>query len=364
MGTLVGAVGALIIFGAIILVHEFGHFIVAKRTGMLVYEFSMGFGPAIFSKEIGGTLYAIRIIPLGGYVRIAGMEPGEEDTPNGFDKKPFLARFGTIFAGPVMNMVLALVVFIIIGMAIGYPKPGKDSIVTGVQINSPADRVGLQINDQFVEIAGIKNPDYEQVSNAIKTSPPPIPIVVRRNGTLISMKVTPKPILTAERVGLIYKTTTYQGIGIGIGSLSTDWERLGPLESVTTGFIGVKNLIVEGLAQIVSLVTGHIPFKALSGPLGIIQTSYSVSKSALDSRLGLSSFFNTIAFLSVLVGIFNLIPIPALDGSRLVIVAIEGIIRKPFNREKEALVHLVGMALLLGLIAVISIKDLLALRGG
>ena len=154
-----GVLGALLVFGAIIFFHELGHFIVAKISGMTVFEFSLGFGPALVSKTYHDTLYALRIFPLGGYVRIAGMEPDEDpDVPNGFNSKSFPAKFCTILAGVVMNGVLALLIFIVMGMAIGSPQPGNKTLVAGVELNSPAAKAGVKEEDIILAVNGVANP--------------------------------------------------------------------------------------------------------------------------------------------------------------------------------------------------------------
>jgi len=363
----VGILGILIVFGLIIVFHEFGHFVVAKLTGMGVHEFSIGFGPTLLQKKVRDTTYSLRMVPLGGYVRIAGMElddsEEERQAPNSFNKKPFLAKFATILAGATMNMVLALLVFVIIGMAIGYPLPGKKVFIGGTQPLSPAAKAGLQPGDLIVDVNGHQNPSIVEVQNQIRHGTPPVKMIVERDGKQIALTIQPKKIPSAERRGLIYHMTEYYGIGIQIEQSSGGWKRLNSVESIATGFHLVVDRIVDAFAQFVSLITGNINWKQLSGPVAIIKISYDTSQGAVISRAGLMNFFGMIGFLSVFIGFFNLLPIPALDGSRLLFLTIEAIIRRPFDRRKEALVHFVGLILLMALVLVITVKDIFMLAG-
>ncbi|MHB9026495.1 MAG: M50 family metallopeptidase [Armatimonadota bacterium] len=343
MHIVIGILGTIIIFGIIILVHEFGHFIVAKRSGMTVHEFSMGFGPALFSKEYGGTKYALRIVPLGGFVRIAGMEPGETDTPDGFDKKPFLARFGTILAGSVMNILLALVVLIILGIAIGIP--GRRTQITMVQADSPAAAAQIQQGDIVLQVQDITEPDPNQLSQAIRDrNGKPVTLVLQREQQRVTVTVTPRKFPGEDAPRL----------GIGLGQ---EYERLSPAESVVKGSQMIYTMTYQIIATLGSIFTGHFSLNQVAGPIRILGMSNEVAQTATSSLQDFGQYLFFMALLSLNIGIFNLLPIPALDGSRLVILVLEGIRRKPFDKEKEALVHLVGFALLIALILLISVRE-------
>ena len=356
MEHLIGVVGILIVFGLIISIHEFGHFILGKLSGMAVQEYSLGFGPALFSRTYHGTLYALRIIPLGGYVRIAGMEVEEEDHPDGYDKKPFLAKFLTILAGSAMNFVLAMAVLVVLGMAIGFPQGGDQAIVGAVQMDSPAARAGIMAGDLITQVGGVHVTDAEGAVKLIHTSHAPIAVTIERQGTPYQFSIMPKELQTAERKGFHIDLSTYQGIGVVLSSTVT---KCGPLESVKIGFLNVIDKTMWVIASLVSMTQGKIPLNKFGGPVMVAHVVYDASKSALISAEGMANFLSLIAFLSINIGFVNLLPIPALDGSRLLILVIEGIRRKPFDRQKEAIVHLVGMALLLGLILLITLNDVI-----
>lgn len=360
----VGLLGILIVFGAIIFFHELGHFIVAKISRMAVYEFSLGFGPAIFSKEYHGTLYAIRIMPLGGFVRIAGMEPDEDpNIPNGFNEKSFLAKYSTILAGVFMNFVLAFLVITVLGMTIGYRTPGNKTIIAGVMPNAPAQQAGIQPGDIVTEIDGVRNPNLDQFLGLVRTGPKPIHLVLQRDKQFITRDITPKMVDGLERPkhSLIYHVKKYPGIGVMPDGVSGNFERYNFTKSVTVGFTSVGSQIFEAFSQFLSVVSGSIPLRMLSGPVGIMQVSYNTSKGALHSLAGLSNFLSLIAFISVFVGFFNLLPIPALDGSRLFFLVIDGVMSifgKRIDPQKEATVHMVGLFILLGFVLLITVKDI------
>lgn len=370
--SLVGILGILIVLGLIIGFHEFGHFIVAKLTGMGVHEFSFGFGPPLFQKKVRDTTYSVRMIPLGGFVRIAGMEleDSEEDrvAPNSFNNKPYLAKFATILAGAFMNMVLALFVFIIIGMAVGYPKPGNRVFVAGVMPSYPADKAGLQNGDYIIEINGVHAPlDNQTVVNEIRNGKPPVRLVVERDGKPISLTIQPQKIDLPEPDpkynGWLYHMKSYYGIGIATDSTSGGWERSSAGKSIILGSTEVAYRIKDAIAQFASLATMRIKPNQLHGPLFIGNMAYNASRHAVDSRIGLLSFLSLIGLLSIFIGFFNLLPIPALDGSRLLFLTIEAIIRKPFDKQKEAMVHMVGLLLLVGLVLFVTVGDVLSIFG-
>ena len=357
MEQLAGVIGTLIIFGLIISLHEFGHYMVAKMSGMAVQEYSLGFGPALWSRELRGTLYALRIIPLGGYVRIAGMEVGDEDHPNGYDKKPWGAKFLTIVAGAAMNFVLAFIVLIVLGMAVGYPIPHGPALVGGVQPNSPAAKAGLEPGDRFLTINGTNVADTEQAFSLIhnNSKASAIAFTIEHQGTRRTLTIPTTELQTAELDNhLRFHLSTYQGIGVAI---TTPLQKIGAWESVKQGVLNVYDKTVMVLASLISLFAGSVPVSGMAGPPRIINMSYDVSRHAINSAEGMAQFLMLIAFLSINIGFVNLLPIPALDGGHLLVLCIEGIRRKPFDRQKEAMVHMIGMLVLLGLILLISLND-------
>ena len=347
MEHLVGALGVIIIFGAIIAFHEFGHFIAAKWSKMGVHEFSLGFGPALWQHEYRGTLYALRIIPLGGYVRIAGMEPGEDAyQADGFETKPFYAKFATLIAGVLMNFVLALIIFIIMGMAIGYPS--NRTRIAEVTPNSPARVAGIRAGDLVTRVNDKQNPNSNEAFELIHNSKPPVHLVVERAGKMYPVTVTPAMLPGSDHpiIGVMLEPT---------------YKTVPPGESITRGITSVYQNTKMMLYGLWMLFSGKISLGSgeVMGPIGIIHFTGQVAQKALSSKEAMADFLMLFALISMNVGVVNLLPFPALDGSRLLFLSIEKISRRSFNKEKEAMVHMVGMAILLTFIAFISVIDIL-----
>lgn len=361
MAQLIGVLGTLLIFGAIVAIHEFGHFIVAKLSGMGVYEYSLGFGPALFKKEYHNTLYALRIIPLGGYVRIAGMEMGEDDAPNGYDKKPFFAKFATLIAGVVMNFVLALVVFIVMGITLGFSVPNDKPIIGGIMPKSPAAQAQLRDGDRIVSVDGTPVKTWEQSTKLIRGHKGSMVLVMERAGVSRTVKITPKELTDYEVHGLRLHPVKIHAIGI---SPSVTLQKTSPVDSIVIGGQNVLEKTQIVVASLVSIVMHDVPVGGIGGPLQVMSISYSASKDALVSPEKLAYVLSLFAFLSINIGFFNLLPIPALDGGRLLFLIIEGIRGKAMNKEKEAQIHAIGMAVLLLLILLVTIKDVFSLFGG
>ncbi|OPZ85168.1 MAG: Metalloprotease MmpA [bacterium ADurb.Bin429] len=346
MDQLTGYLGIIIVFGTIIAIHEFGHFIVAKLSGMTVHEFAIGFGPALISRVRNGTRYSLRLLPLGGFVRIAGMEPGEENEPNGFYTKPFFAKFATILAGVTMNFILALLVFIIMGVAIGR-STGKP-VVRDVTPGTPAAQVGMQARDRIIEVAGVKDPSRDEAIRLIQEKTPPISVVVLRGDQRLTYNLTPVTIegQAGKKIGVVLGTT-YKKIGVG--------------ESIKNGFVdtyAATRAMIIGLGM---LVTGQLPEGSgnVTGFVGIGRLIHDAASSALLSPENMSWFLFIFALISLNIAIVNLLPIPALDGSHLVILILERLRGKEFDPQKKAMVHLVGMVLLLALMVIIIGQDII-----
>jgi len=366
MAAAVGIIGILIVFGLIIGFHEFGHFIVAKLTGVGVHEFSIGFGPALFSKNYHGTKYSVRMIPLGGYVQMVGEDNEEEKGMTGnFNERPYYAKFATLFAGAFMNFVLAFLVFTIVAVAIGHPLPGKKVYVAGVQPYSPAEKAGVKADDVIIEVNGVHPTEPEQVVKAIRGNKPPVKMIIERDGKQFTYSIQPKKLVTVDPQagGWLYRMREYNGIGIVSDNSSGQLGRDSFGTAVANGGLEVAYRIKDAIAQVASLVTGNIPLNQVSSFLGIGKISYGASQDAVKSGGGLANYLRLLGALSIYIGFFNLLPIPMLDGSRMLFVTIEAIIRKPFDKKKEAIVHLVGLALLLALVAYATFNDILRLSG-
>ncbi|CAM4021637.1 zinc metalloprotease [Bacillus manliponensis] len=410
------AIAFILIFGALVFFHELGHLYFAKRAGILCREFAIGFGPKLFSFEKNETVYTIRMLPLGGYVRMAGEDPetvelkpgtkiglvlnekeeviklvldNREKYPNarvieveqadlehkltisGYEEyeeelqtfhvhekakfvsageemqiAPYHKQFGSktlgqralaIFAGPAMNFVLAFVIFVIIGLIQGIPvdKP----MIGKVLPDSVAQQAGLQENDEIRTINNEPTNSWKDVTSIVRENPEKeIMMDVKRGDELLSLQVTP----AAAKEG-----------DVTVG-------RLGVQAPVEKSFLGSIQLGFEEtyrwtkliLVSLGQLITGQFSIDDLSGPVGIYNLTGQVAESGMISLLSLT------AVLSVNLGLFNLLPFPALDGGRLLFFLFEAVRGKPIDRQKEGMVHFIGFALLMLLMLVVTWNDI------
>ncbi len=357
---IIAVLATIILFGLIVLVHEGGHFMAARLTGMGVFEFSIGFGPAIVQWQRKGVLYAIRIIPLGGYCRIAGVSLDDEedaDRPDGFDKKNVFARVFVLVAGVVMNVVLALVVYIIIGCFIGKPVPASPVIVKKIIPNMPAMKSGLRTEDVIESVNGQSATNTLIVSKLIKEGSGPVKLMVLREGKKLEFNINPevqtfeynKKVLSVRLVG-IEMNSAYQKIPAG--------------EAVLSGVEDTWYTLQTGYFQMIYIFSGQAKFKDVGGPVMVMADSYKSSKDVVKGKEGIASFLEKLATFSILIGMFNLLPIPVVDGGRVVIEIFKAIYRKPVDKHKEAMVHIVGFFILIAIMAAITVKDIYLLSTG
>lgn len=333
-------------FGMTVFVHEAGHFAAARLSGMAVHEFSIGFGrPLLLWFRRGETQYSFRLWPFFSFVRIAGMEPGDEH-PRGFHKKSRLAQTFVLAMGCLMNFLLAVAIFIFMGVVLGTPVEVTNT-VGRVLRGTPAQQAGIAVGDKLIGINGRTDLSQEDLVKTIQQHPEePIVLEVEREGERLSIIVTPEKITTPSQDG---EGTVVQGrIGVVFQSRI---ERMGMWESVVGGFrltLAVIHELATHLFEVVRQKKGP----ELVGPVGVVQIMY--REAEVDWRY----FCFVFAMVTVSIGFLNLLPIPPLDGSRLVIVGVEAIRRRPFDKRKEIIVHLIGFAVLLGLIAILTFQDI------
>ncbi|MCH5186343.1 MAG: RIP metalloprotease RseP [Oscillospiraceae bacterium] len=369
------AICTVIIFLLMVSVHEFGHFIVAKKSGMEVTEFAIGMGPAILKKEKGGTLYSIRILPLGGYCRIT--DELTEDA-SAF-VHPVWKRFLMIIAGPVLNVVLGFVlILILVSISGGFMSTEIAELSKGAHM----EEAGFKEGDKIIKINDSRIFFYEDITFAQNDfeKNKPIRITVKRGKEKISAEVMPTESIT---------TYQYNNDGIKIINITGEnreedfipYSDEVPRENFPVGTEEVSQRLIMGFVaakekpdpvnvmyqsvcytgfvvklvykSFVMLVTGQVSMDNVSGPVGIVQQVNDAVHSGFRYILNLS------ALLTINLGVFNLLPVPALDGGRLVFIFIEFIRRKPVPPEKEGMVHAVGMILLLLFAAFISYKDVM-----
>ncbi len=330
----------IFVFGLLVFVHELGHFITAKATGMRVDEFAIGFGPELYQVREGETLYSLRLIPLGGYNKIAGMDP---DEPN-LDERAFIyrsvpARLLVIAAGSVMNFLLPILLFFIVFLSSGVDKPATEPILGMVLANQPAAVAGLAPGDKILAIDGVETTDWMSIVAALRPrANQPTAIVAERENRQFTVEVTPTLDSRGERgvIGIIPKLVK---------------EYPGFFESIKLSVQQVFYVTGAMLNQLGQMFTGKVD-PEVSGPIGVAQMAGQVAKQ------GIIPLVQFAAFLSLNLGLINLLPIPALDGGHIVTILIEGVRGKPLTGKQLQWIQMVGIALLLMLLVFATASDL------
>ncbi len=328
----------LIVLGIMILFHEVGHFVAAKLSDVHVYEFALGMGPKLISTTRGETTYSLRMIPIGGFVRMAGEDPEDGEDPRGLNKKSYLARLIISFAGAFMNFVLAVLLFSVIIFFQGVPD--QTAVIGEIFPDTPAAEIGLQTGDRFVEINGVAITGWSDITAQIKSRPnQSITITIDRQGEQQSFEVVTKQDELSK--------DGYIGIGpvLKRGSI---------FQAVGSGIRQTLLMIQMIIMAFVSIITGQTGAQG-AGPLGIAQMVGEVSKTGVLNTLSFT------AMLSINVGIFNLLPVPPLDGSRILLILIEAVRGKPIDPKKENLIFFIGFALLIMFAVFVTYQDILRL---
>lgn len=348
---------AILVFAVLVIVHEFGHFIVAKRSGVTVQEFAIGFPPRLWSVQRGETRYSINALPLGGYVLMPGENGELTDQQGQYDPHSFAAqnarkRAAILVAGVTMNLIFAALIYTVILAVVGQPRdPSLTTPIVGlVQSGTPAQAAGLRVGDRLITINGqpVKSEAQalDDVANEIsadKTASPTVPVtlVVQRGSRQVTIQVNARK-----------SPPSGQGpIGFGFQNQFDHpplWQA--PLLGLQQVFVGNFQATGEGIHQIIIGVVK--PQQAFSGPVGIVNIA---GQAAQD---GPTTLFSFMAYLSWNLAIINLLPIPGLDGGRLLILGIEVLRRgRRLAPQREALINLIGMVFLLSLILLFTIND-------
>lgn len=424
---------ALLIFSAVVLFHELGHFLLAKKNGIEVLEFSLGMGPRLFHTEKGGTVYSLKLFPLGGSCMMAG-EDEEDDSPGSFHSAGVWGRFCVIAAGPVFNFILAFIFSLVIVGFVGY-TPAK---VKTVEQDSPAYESGLREGDLITEFNGYHidiSDDLNIYLNAVGMPQEQVRMKVKRNGQEISISYEPQyqtkyllgfnrsavkdepleisslikglpmestgiqvgdritaingtkietsgdydkyleahPLSEQKEVEITYehrgKETTvavvpssYKSVLLGF-QYNLTREKGGVLTTVKYSLLEVKYWIRTTILSLKELILGKYSVKDLSGPVGVVNVignTYEQSKEEGTFWVWMN-MLNMAILLSANLGVMNLLPIPALDGGRLIFILIEAIFRRPVNRKIEGMVHFAGFMLLMVLMVFVMYNDIMRL---
>ena len=328
---------AVVMLGLIIFVHELGHFLTAKLFKMPVSEFSIGMGPQVFSVDTKNTAYSFRAIPIGGYVNIEGMEVGSE-VENGFSSKPAYQRFIVLFAGVFMNFLMAFILLFAIAKINGRIEYDTNAIIGGL-VKGGANEQILKVDDKILELDGKKINVWTDISKITKASQnkEEISALIERNGKEenITLKLTKDEENNRVVLGISPK---YKKIN------------LSATESLDFAKNSFNSIFTDTLKGFFTLFSGKASLKEISGPVGIFKVVGEVSK------FGWVSIISLCVVLSINIGVLNLLPIPALDGGRIIFVFLE-LFGIKINKKWEEKLHKSGMILLLFFILMISVND-------
>ncbi|NLY72713.1 MAG: RIP metalloprotease RseP [Tissierellia bacterium] len=319
----------IIIFNLIVFFHEFGHFIMARKNGVRVHEFALGMGPAIFSRTKGDTQYSLRLLPLGGYCK---MEGEDEASPNqdSFSEKTAWQRFSIIIAGPIMNFILALILFFGLNAFTGVP-----SLTISEVIDGPAKEAGIVAGDKVLEIDSQKIKNWQDLVNAIDLSDDKVEVLVEKaSGGQQAYTLEP---MVEEGVKLI-----------------------GIVQGREKSFFGAFKYAVSQILSIFGsfftffsrLFTGQGSSDDVAGPLGLVKLVDEVTKAGFYMVVFFTAFF------SMNLGVMNLLPIPALDGGRLLFIIVELVRGKPLDPDKEGMIHFAGFVFLMLVMVFVTFLDI------
>jgi regulator of sigma E protease len=336
----------LIIFSLIIIIHEFGHFLFAKLNGICVLEFSLGLGPTLIGFTKGETKYSLKLLPFGGACMMLGEDEDSEDE-RAFGKQSVWARISVVAAGPVFNFLLAFVLALILLFCNGVDQP----IITDVTDGYAAQQAGMQAGDEIVKINGHRIRLYREVTlysyfheDEMKET---LTVTYKRDGQLYEAALTPTYDEESGRylLGVMY-----------------DYSRVRPgvIKTIGYSFYEVKYWISTTLGSLRMLVTGKVSAGDISGPVGIVSAIGDTYEESIAVSLyaAFLSMVNFSIMLTANLGVMNLLPLPALDGGRLVFLIIEAIRGKRVNPDKDGMVHFIGLVVLLGLMVVIMFNDI------
>jgi regulator of sigma E protease len=349
-------ISAIVLLGILIFVHELGHFLFAKLMKVRVLKFSLGFGPKLVGKKYGDTEYLISAVPLGGYVKMLGEEPGEEltaeDRARAYNYQPVWKRFLIVLSGPVFNIFFASVLFIIIFI---YGVPALFPDVGEVMKDSPAEQVGLMKGDRIIEIQGTKITEWSEMTGIIYESPnKSLNFKIQRDDEIIELTITPEK----KTVTNIFGEEEEIGL-IGIRPLGNKFTKK---YSVPEAFyFGIKRTVeiaVLTVVSIIKLIQRIIPAETIGGPILILQMA------GEQAARGMMNFFTFMAVISINLGVINLLPIPVLDGGHIMFLGIELFRRKPLSERAMATAQKVGLAVIIVIMAFALYNDIIRVVTG
>jgi regulator of sigma E protease len=340
--------------GVLVFVHELGHFMVAKRLGVKVLRFSIGFGPVLLRWQRGETEYALSAFPLGGYVKMLGEDADDEvaeaaaEPERAFSTQVPRRRAAIVFAGPAMNFVFAFLTYALLFLVVGIEMPSNEPRVGGVTAGLPAERAGLQVGDRITAVNGTAITTWEQLSRmVVESKGAPLTLRVERDGTQLPVMVTP----TLHETHTLLGEPAEKVYRIGIEA-SHEWEAVGPVRALTVAAQQTWTATSMVAGGLVLMVRGRVPLRELGGPIAIARAA------GQQARAGIRYFLSMLAFLSINLGVLNLLPVPALDGGHLAFFAVEGLMRRPLRPRQREIAQQVGLLVLITLMVFVFYNDI------
>ena len=347
--TLLSLISFIVVLSVLVIVHEFGHFITARKVGVRVEKFSFGFGPKVVSFKGKETEYVISLIPLGGYVKMAGDEPSEcKNEPWEFLSKSVFDRFKIIFAGAFLNYILAFFIFSMIFM---FGSPTVTTEVGTLLKDYPAEKCGIQTGDKVLSVDGRSVKYWEDMVEIIhKHTESPIKVSIERKGAVMGFEIQPIVRATKDIFGKEVKVAL-----VGIApSQKIEKIRYGFFDSFGMGAKKLFQLTAVTYKALWSILTGRISFKeSMTGPIGIFMIT---GKAA---QLGFIYIFHLMGILSASLAIFNLLPFPVLDGGHIIFLALEKLRGKPLSVKAQEVIANIGISLLILLTVFIFYNDII-----
>ena len=348
---------AVVAFGVLVFLHELGHFLVAKKTGVGVLTFSIGFGPKVLIRRYGETEYCVSAFPLGGYVKMVGEDPQEDvgsaDLDRSFAHRSLASRTAIVAAGPVANFLLAMAVFLFVFMVFGVPY--RTAEVGGVKAGSPAAGAGLQAGDRVVMVGDRPIRSWDQLSAEVRASQGrPLDLGVARGEREFSVTLSPERGETQTLLGEVEETWL-----IGIQSAGTvEVERKNPLTAALLSVSRTVEITLLTLEVLVKMVVGRVDSSNLGGPVMIVQMA------GEQAQRGAANYLFLLALLSINLGVLNLLPIPMLDGGHLLFFLIEAVRGKPLEVRQRERAQQMGLVLLLFVMVYAFYNDLARIFSG
>ena len=333
---------AVFVFGILIFVHEFGHYLCARLCGVGIHEFAIGMGPKIvgWTSKKTGIKYALRLLPFGGYVSMVG-EDEESDREDAFGNRAVWKRILIVIAGPVMNLLLGFLAMLVMVTSSG-ALAGTQIVYDGE--DHVSDAAGLDSGDVILKVGNVRvHTGNELVYEILHQGTEPVDITVRRGDKTLVVE------------DVLFSSQEENGVLVGKYDFYVTEDPFNFGNVIKHTFFRSLSTVKMIVDSFVDLLTGRYGMQAVSGPVGITQT---IGQSA---AAGFSSFLYIFVVITINLGVFNLFPIPALDGGRLLFLLIEAVIRRPINKNVEGIIHFVGLMLMLGLIAIVTFNDIIRL---